>query len=139
MQDRADGAGPAMQPSIAAWLRHFAQAVRANDLEAGTSLFDEHAVGYGTRERRATGRDHLVEQQWRPTWRRITSWTVDEIDVAEWGDGLAVVAFTWKRETDDAAAVNGRATLVLKDVGTGWRCIHSHFSANPQVTPEGYW
>lgn len=139
MQDTTEDSWTAMEPSVAAWLRNFVQAVRANDIEGGMNLFDEHAVGYGTRERRAVGLDQLVEDQWRPTWRRITSWIVGEVDVAERGDGLAVVAFIWKRETEDATTVEGRATLILKNVGTEWRCIHSHFSADPQIPPDGYW
>ena len=115
------------------WLVEFVEAVRAGDTEAGRRMFADDVVGYGTLTARMLGLDDLVDQQWRPTWKRVGTWRVTEVDVVEQVEGLAVLAFCWERvNNDDHAVVRGRATVSLQQRAAGdWRCIHSHFSADP--------
>jgi ketosteroid isomerase-like protein len=115
------------------WLSEFVEAVRTGDTDAGRVLFADDVVGYGTLTPRMLGLDDLVEWQWRPTWERVETWQLTDVDVVEQTDALAVLAVCWKRvNNDDHAVVHGRATLVLRrGAGSAWRCIHSHFSADP--------
>jgi hypothetical protein len=124
---------------LGAWLDAFTHAVRSHDTGSGRALFDHEAVGYGTLGSRLVGLDELVERQWTPTWRRIVAWDIRTIDLCEASGATGLIAFTWARETSDGPPVSGRATLVLRQGATGWRCIHSHFSADPRTDPSGYW
>lgn len=125
-------------PTLSEWLDQFVSAVRANDLDAGMSLFEPDVVGYGVIANRMTGLDDLRARQWSPTWRRVSEWRVLHLDVQVESDPYAVVAFTWERvNNDDDRTVRGRATLALRrGQDGGWRCLHSHFSAGPGPTEE---
>lgn len=116
------------------WLSTFVEAVRAGAIEEGRRLFSEDVVGYGALTPRMLGLDDLVDKQWRPTWRRVAAWRVTEVDLVEHAGDLAALALCWERvNNDDHAVVHGRATLVLRRDGeAGWRCVHSHFSPDPQ-------
>ena len=115
------------------WLDAFVAAVQTNDIASARPLFDPGVLGYGALTNRMSGRDDLVEQQWRPTWRRVAGWQVTSVDVQEQSDRLALLAFCWQRHNnDDRSIVNGRATLALRrDADDRWRCVHSHFSVDP--------
>jgi ketosteroid isomerase-like protein len=113
-------------------LTTFTEAVRSNDIDSGRLLFDDTVVGYGALTARMCGLRDLVEQQWRPTWRRVARWRVTQVDLIERSDALAALAICWERvNNDDHAVVRGRATLVLRREDDQWRCVHSHFSQDP--------
>lgn len=122
--------------ALTEWLDQFVSAVRTNNLDAGTTLFEPDVVGYGVIADRMVGLDDLCARQWSPTWRRVREWRIVHLDVQVESDGCAVVAFTWERvNNDDDRTVQGRATLALRrgEEG-GWRCLHSHFSPSPGPT-----
>lgn len=129
------GRGPVDDPSVAGWLHAFVEAVRANDISAGRQLFDDSVIGFGSLQTRAEELDQLVEGQWKPTWAQVHSWDLSGVTEISGPDAdQRVVAFSWTRVNVDGTVVSGRATLVLVADGDndhGWRCVHSHFSANP--------
>jgi ketosteroid isomerase-like protein len=126
----------ALPADVAAWLGAFARAVRERDFAAGRSLFDPHAVAFGTLCPRAGDLDVLVEKQWRPIWNATEGFDFDYATALAALDGAqAVVATTWaSRDAGSRGARaqrRGRATLVLRRDAAGWRAVHSHFSMEP--------
>jgi ketosteroid isomerase-like protein len=118
------------------WLEEFAAAVRAADYARGAALFEKDALGFGTVAARAEGLEDLVRSQWRQVWDSTEGFAFDlagaRIEVK--GD-LAWVAAGWSSTGLDPSGAPfprvGRATLVLRRHGEGWRAAHSHFSLRP--------
>lgn len=124
-------------PAPLAWLEAFARAVRSRDLEAGQRLFTPDVVAFGSAERHMTSLEDLSREQWGPVWNATEGFEFDFDSVRIIGSGPIVVTALWRsRGFDDAGQAfprPGRATLVLTETGAGWRCVHSHFSIDPEA------
>ena len=124
---------------IAAWLDNWARAIRERDFAGARPLFAEDVMAFGSLSSAMTDRDTLEHDQWRPIWSRTRGFRFDDWAVISDQEGEAVVACTWSSEGDGGAGKwyprQGRATLVLRQQGDGYVCIHSHFSMMPGTEP----
>jgi len=125
------------------WLETFAQCVRDVDFDRARPLFDLDVVGFGTYAAMLTGREALIDGQWRNIWGCTRGFhfllEAAHIDVSSAGD-MAFVATPWISQGRDASGNwydrLGRCTLVLRKRPRdgAWLCIHSHYSRQP--TPD---
>jgi ketosteroid isomerase-like protein len=129
-------AAPEDHAAIRRWLDAFAAAVRAADYARGAELFDPDALGFGTVVERAEGLNRLAEAQWKRVWDATEGFAfhVGGARIEVRGD-IAWVASTWSSTgvTEGGAPFprSGRATIVLRRRGDGWRAVHTHFSLTP--------
>lgn len=63
-----------MSVSVAAkaWMTQFAQAVRQQDFDAGSALFSDAVLGFGTRATRVLDLAQLQIEQWQFIWPNTT-------------------------------------------------------------------
>ncbi len=121
---------------LESWLRLFAVAVRARDFASGRKMFDDGVISFGTVCFSAENLDALAQQQWRLIWLNTTDFDF-EYDSARAvvDERLAIVIATWQSTGHDREQKpyerRGRATIVLRKDGAGWRAIHTHFSLAP--------
>lgn len=128
---------------MADWLGAFADCVRREDYDSAAELFSPAVLGFGTHAGRVSGRDALIDRQWRHIWPNTADMAfVVEQRVCHFAsdERLVTVAVPFTSTGFDALgepfARPGRATLVLeRDDEGAWRCRHSHFSLLPG-TPE---
>lgn len=132
--DALTGVGP--HPSVAAWLRTFAAAVRERDFSGARQLFWADSEGFGTVADRWNGIDQLEVEQWQGVWGRTADFGFD-LDGASIvaADDLTLVIATWSSqgvEPDGSTRRrHGRATIGLVAVDGDLRAVHSHFSMVP--------
>jgi ketosteroid isomerase-like protein len=128
-------APPAPHPALD-WLDRFAAAVRTGDISAADGLFADDVVGYGTRAARAVGLPELQRQQWGPVWSATQGFAFEHPDAVFAGadpSAPIVILARWSSYTKAGDARAGRSTIVLTSTEGGpLRCIHSHFSLDPE-------
>ncbi len=125
-----------MDSDTGKWLNDFAAAVRARDYSAGSRLFDEQVVSFGTVSRRSTGIAQLRQQQWQAVWERTEDFDFEFAQSLHWQEGgLEVVVSGWTSlgvlPDGTRHRREGRATIVLSRVGTELKATHTHFSMAP--------
>ncbi len=122
-------------PSVAAWLRGFAAAVRERDYDRAREMFHPDAEGFGTVAERWIGLDQLYAEQWHGVWERTTGFDFDLGSATVFADdGVLIAISDWSSEgAGPGGAVGlrqGRATIALVGDAT-LRAVHTHFSMVP--------
>ena len=137
---------PTAADEIRRWLETFAACVRDVDYDRARDMFDPGVVGFGTFASMLVGREELIDGQWRNIWgcTRGFRFVLEQAHVEVSGAGeMAFVATPWHSQGRDAAGNwfdrLGRCTLVLRrhggagaDGAGAWRCVHSHYSRQPE-------
>jgi len=131
-----------MQPlpaDLEEWLKRFAAAVRARDMQYGRTLFADDAVSFGTVCFRTESLGELASRQWLTVWPNTRDFDFDYASAVAMVDAAhATVLATWTSTGflagDQPVERIGRATLVLRRSPSGWKAVHSHFSIAP--TPD---
>ena len=120
------------------WLKTWEGLINACDYQNARLLFAPDVIGFGTVAGATHGIDQLEAMQWRKIWPTIRNFRFDAplINIACHGNPeLAVIATTWRSDgrTGDEGWYKrrGRTTLLLRDSGNTFACIHSHFSMEP--------
>ena len=129
-----------MSVSVAAkaWMTQFAQAVRQQDFDAGSALFSDAVLGFGTRATRVLDLVQLQIEQWQFIWPNTTGFEFQlEAAVIQGQDDLLWIAcpwFSWGVGADgNTFPRSGRATVVLNRQAGVWLAVHSHFSLDPSA------
>ena len=124
------------------WLDAFAAAVRSVDYAAGERLFAPDVVGFGTVGILLSGRETLMDSQWRRVWGVTSGFRYDmrQVSVGVEGD-MAWIAVPWSSRTGRSGEGphdrSGRATYVLQRRNGRWLAVHSHHSLDPSGVPPG--
>lgn len=122
--------------SLRDWFRNWNACLLAVDFARARGLFDPDVSGFGTHADIVFGLDRLEAEQWRNVWPLISDFRfhVEALHGASTG-AQAWAACPWSStgyHADGAAFPRpGRATVILKHIGNGWRGVHTHFSLNP--------
>ena len=122
--------------SLKDWLRLFSRAVRERDLTSGRKLFHWQVVSFGTVCFRAGNLDELVHRQWEIVWPGTQNFDFEYNSARAVIEGKTAVLVTdWESTGINGhrtpVSRHGRATIVLKKNGVGWRAVHTHFSIDP--------
>jgi ketosteroid isomerase-like protein len=120
--------------SIQKWLTDFQDAIRSRNYEFGLTLHQPSAHMFGTRVRHSNNTSEYSELQWLQIWDKSRDFTFVEILDEYESNELSYCATTWKNTTSiDGVEVirNGRATFVFAKKTNLLKCIHSHFSEDP--------
>lgn len=123
-------------PAAEAWLRGFAQAVRARDYAGAREMCHDDITGFGTVSQRYEGIDDLDHGQWRRVWDRTEGFEFDLDTATIWADEAFVVATSeWSSIGLDGDGSRrprrGRATIVLARHSNELQAVHTHFSMMP--------
>ncbi|MCI0547695.1 MAG: nuclear transport factor 2 family protein [Candidatus Rokubacteria bacterium] len=124
------------------WLRDFEAAVRAVDFEAGRRFFADDAVAFGTYATAVSGRERIVEAQWRHVWPRIRDFRFESEPVIQTDGDHAWVAAAWSSQAtapDGQSFMRpGRATFILARRDGRWVAVHSHVSLEPSQSETAH-
>ena len=125
-----------LPPDIEAWLKAFSRAVRERDFASGKKLFDPAVLSFGTVCFRVEGLDQLADGQWQAVWPNTRDFDFEYPSARALPDASqATVLATWSSTGLDSAGEKfqrrGRATIVLRRAGSGWKAVHTHFSIAP--------
>src|SRR5262245_34410749 len=124
------------------WLREFEQAVRGVDFDTGRRYFAEDAVAFGTYASAVSGREHIIEAQWRQIWPRIREFRFEEKPVVRTDGDHAWVAASWSSQATapDGKPFTrlGRATFILARRDGRWVAVHSHVSLEPSQSESAH-
>lgn len=121
---------------IRQWLVGFAEAVRAVDYDRGRAMFAPEVVGFGTYASMLSGRERLIEGQWKHIWGVTRGFTfrLDDLHCGISGD-QAWVAVPWDSEGQNPPGEwyhrPGRATIILERRDGAWLAVHTHLSLYP--------
>ena len=137
-----DGPAAVAEAEVRDWLEAFAAAVRSEDYAAGERLFAPDVVGFGTVGVVLSGRETLMESQWRRVWGVTSGFRYDMRQLSVGVDGdTAWLAVPWSSRTgrcgDGPHDRSGRATYVLQRRNGRWLAVHSHHSLDPTGMPPG--
>ena len=137
----AETAGAAVA-ELRDWLEAFAAAVRSVDYAAGERLFAPDVVGFGTVGVLLSGRETLMDSQWRRVWGVTSGFRYDMRQLSAGVEGdMAWLAVPWSSRTgrcgDGPHDRGGRATYVLQRRSGRWLAVHSHHSLDPSGMPPG--
>jgi hypothetical protein len=128
--------------SLRAWLKGFAECVRAQDFTRGRTYFHPHTTWcFGSYAETLDGLDDLVARQWKKIWPNITGFRFDlsRLRYSCSPDGRQLCAMVLWRSTGyrghQPFKRTGRLTIVLTRaaVGAPWMALHTHYSLTPGV------
>ena len=123
------------ESEVMAWLSEFETACRSRDFAAGSRMFAEDAVAFGTWATAVSGLDNIEREQWRQVWPRIRGFRFEAHPVARASGDSAWVAAMWSSEATAPDGTpftrSGRATFVLSRRDGRWEAVHSHVSLLP--------
>jgi ketosteroid isomerase-like protein len=133
---------PDLEP-LRDWFRRWNTCLLTVDFARARGLFDPAVSGFGTHADIVFGLDRLEAEQWRNVWPLISDFRFHE-DALHGGiaGAHAWAACPWSSTGYDSESAKfarpGRATVILKHTGDGWRGVHTHFSLNPGTPGRTY-
>lgn len=117
------------------WLNTWERQINERDYSGASLLFDADVLAYGTLAGQLRGIDDLIQNQWQKVWPLITDFKFDQPEFQNFNGGFILIVSGWSSNHHKQRSIqhvrSGRATLVLKPVTSGLRCVHSHLSMLP--------
>ncbi|MFB6298872.1 MAG: nuclear transport factor 2 family protein [Halobacteriales archaeon] len=131
------------EEAIVEWFTLLDEYCEAEDYDAMRPHVADDVVSFGTKAEIVTGRDHLIEEQWREIWGNIEDFSIHLGDLRAFGEGTTAWGVaTWDStgfdENGDPFYRPGRATVTLERRDGVWLARHTHFSLYPGTPPFTY-